>query len=256
MIANKNTLATSTIHWTSKNIERIVQNSTAAETIATKKMSSTIFFAEKVLEERCGQRGRNLQGVALTDNQRRFSNIHYLKPTMDDFRLHADILELGQGTVQEARYVYPLLNIVNALTRTTKTRVMLLRLVQTGQYDLPRGTFVRDSTMSSIRTWNELLRVQQQEERSQGEVDKTSTDNQIVAMNQESDPETNIAEQNLNSCKASMKELQHRKIANQQTISNQREEEEDNTNQRALFIPVQTQGPTKGGGKEQRRRRQ
>ena len=133
---------------------------------------------------------------------------------------------------------------------------MLLRLVQTGQYNLPGGTFVRDSTMSSIRTRNELPRVEQQEERSQDEVDKTSTDNQIVAMNQESNPEANIAEQNLNSCKASMKELQHREIANQQAIGNQREEEEDNTNQRVFFISVQTQSPTKQGRKEQRRRRE
>ena len=107
--------------------------------------------------------------------------------------------------------------------------------------------------ISLIRTWNELLQVKQQKERSQDEVDKTSTDNQIVAMNQESNPEANITEQNLNSCKASMKELQHREIANQQAIGNQQEEEEDNTNQRVFFISVQTQSLSKQEGKEQGR---
>ena len=38
---------------------------------------------------------------------------------------------------------------------------MLLQLVQTGQYDLPGGTYVRDSTMTSVRTWNELIRKEQ-----------------------------------------------------------------------------------------------
>ena len=36
-----------------------------------------------------------------------------------------------------------------------------------------------------------------------------NTDNQIVAMNLESNPGANIAEQNLGSCKVSMKKLQH-----------------------------------------------
>ena len=142
------------------------------------KMFSTIFFVRKVLEEMCGQRVKNLQCVALTDNQGLFSNIHHLKSNVDDFRLHSDILELRQSieqekTVQEVRYVHSSLNIADALTKTTKTGVMLLQLVQTGQYDLPGGTFVRDSTMSSVRTWSELMRVEQQEERSQDEVDKT-----------------------------------------------------------------------------------
>ena len=178
MIINKNTLAASTIHWASKKIERVVHSSAAAETIAMQKMFSTIFFVRKVLEEMCGQRVKNLQCVALTDNQGLFSNIHHLKSNVDELRLHSDILELRQSieqekTVQEVRYVHSSLNIADALTKTTKTGVMLLQLVQTGQYDLPGGTFVRDSTMSSVRTWNELMRVEQQEERSQEEVDKT-----------------------------------------------------------------------------------
>ena len=45
---------------------------------------------------------------------------------------------------------------------------MLLQLVQTGQYDLPGGTFVRDSTMTSVRTWNELIRKEQSMEYEEG----------------------------------------------------------------------------------------
>ena len=47
-----------------------------------------------------------------------------------------------------------------------KLEQCFLQLVQTGQYDLPGGTFVRDSTMTSVRTWNELIRKEQCRERS------------------------------------------------------------------------------------------
>ena len=146
MIINKNTLAASTIHWASKKIERVVHSSAAAETIAMQKMFSTIFFVRKVLEEMCGQRVKNLQCVALTDNQGLFSNIHHLKSNVDDFRLHSDILELRQSieqekTVQEVRYVHSSLNIADALTKTTKTGVMLLQLVQNRSVQLARRDF-------------------------------------------------------------------------------------------------------------------
>ena len=52
-------------------------------------------------------------------------------------------------------------NIADALTKTTKTGEMLLQLVQTGRYDLHGGTQIRDSTMTSVRTWNELLQKEQ-----------------------------------------------------------------------------------------------
>ena len=114
-----------------------------------------------------------MQCVALKDNQGLFSNIHHLKSNVEDYRLQADILELRKSieqekTVQEVRYVHSSLNIADALTKTTKTGAMLLQLVQTGQYDLPGGTYVRDSTMTSVRTWNELIRKEQSMEYEEG----------------------------------------------------------------------------------------
>ena len=94
-----------------------------------------------------------MQCVALTDNQGLFSNNHHLKSNVEDYRLQSDILELRKSIEQEKT----VLNIADALTKTTKTGAMLLQLVQTGHYDLPGGTFVRDSTMTSVRTWNELI---------------------------------------------------------------------------------------------------
>merc|ERR1712142_623029 len=81
---------------------------------------------------------------------------------------------MGQEkTVQEVRYVHPSLNIADALTKSTKTGIMLLQLVQTGQYELPGGTTVGSSTTSSAKTWPELMQVEQQEGRSREETDET-----------------------------------------------------------------------------------
>ena len=115
----------------------MVHSSAAAETIAMQKMFDTIFFVRKVLEEMCGQRVKDLQCVALTDNQGLFSNIHHLKSNVEDYRLHSDILELRQSikekTVQEVRHVHSSLNIADTLTKTTKTGWMLLQLIKTGR---------------------------------------------------------------------------------------------------------------------------
>ena len=134
----------------------------------------------------CGAEVRNLQCVALTDNQGLFSNIHYLKANSEDYRLHADLIELRQNieqekTVQEVRYVHSSLNLADCLTKTTKTGLMLLQVVRTGSYDLPGGTRIRDSTMTAVRTWNELMRVEADEETGPGG-DKTDQGVYLVSV--------------------------------------------------------------------------
>ena len=168
MIQNKETLAAAVIHWSSKKISRVVHSSSAAETLAMQKMFSTIYLVRRILSEMCGNRVNSLQCVALTDNQDLFSNIHHLKCTSEDYRLHSDIIELRQSieqekTVQEVRYVHSSLNLADCLTKVTKSGYMLLQLVRTGWYDTPGGTNIRDSTMTSVRTWNELMRVEMQD---------------------------------------------------------------------------------------------
>ena len=71
---------------------------------------------------------------------------------------------------KKVRYVHSSLNIADYLTKSTKTGVMLLQIVRSGQYDFPGGTRIRDSTMSSVRTWNEFMRIEHQEEESADEI--------------------------------------------------------------------------------------
>ena len=126
-------------------------------------------------------------------------------------------INYGYQTVLEVRYVHSLPNTAGALTKTIKTGAKLLQLVQKSQHNLPTGTFVKESTMSSIRTWNELMRIDQQKERSQDEVDERDTDGQMVA------------------------------------LGNKKEGEGDNTSKRVLFTSVQTQNSTEQEDGEQRR---
>ena len=168
MLVNKHNKAAAVLHWSSKKIERVVHSSTAAETLAMQKMFSTIYLVRRILSEMCGERTKDLQCVALTDNQALFSNLHHIKANSDDYRLQSDIIELRQSieeekTVQEIRYVHSSENIADCLTKTTKSGHMLLQIVRTGQYDLPGGTRVRDSTMTAVRTWNQLMRAEQQD---------------------------------------------------------------------------------------------
>ena len=171
MLQNKTTQAASVLHWASKKITRVVHSSAAAETISMQKMFSTLYFIRRILSEMCGDRVKSLECVALTDNQVLFTNIMHLKTNPEDFRLHSDIIELRQSieqekTVQEVRYVHSSQNLSDCLTKTTKSGHMLLHVVRTGQYELPGGTHIRDTTMSSVRTWNELMRSEEQENSS------------------------------------------------------------------------------------------
>ena len=52
----------------------------------------------------------------------------------------------------------------------------------------------------------------------------SETDNQIISMNLEFDPKANNADQNFESCKASMRKFQHNKTASHQVIGNQPEQ--------------------------------
>ena len=105
-----------------------------------------------------------MQCVALMDNQGLSSYIHHLKSNVEaDRLLQADIFELRKNLeqkkiVQEVRYME---SASNSLTKTAKTGEMLLQLVQTGRYDLPGGTQRRNSTMTSVQTWNKLIRKEQ-----------------------------------------------------------------------------------------------
>ena len=220
-MGKRNMITTLTEQRAHKKIEKSVHNNDVKKTKFMQTKSDTIMPIKKVQEEQGGKGIGNLQYAILANNQEQLSIIHHSKSIADDLRPHELRQKIRQRkTVSKVRYVHSLPNTAGALTKTIKTGAKLLQLVQKSQHNLPTGTFVKESTMSSIRTWNELMRIDQQKERSQDEVDERDTDGQMVA------------------------------------LGNKREGEGDNTNKRVLFTSVQFQSPPEQEDKEQRRRQE
>ena len=166
LLVNKVTAAASVIHWGSKKIERVVSSSLAAETLALQKTSGSLFLARRLLEGICGQEAMKIPCLVLTDSQNLWSCIHNLTSCSDN-RLQADIISIREAihddeTIQEIRYVHRDDMVADCLTKQTNlTGEKLLDIIRSGQYDIPGGAVLRDSTQLSAKTWAELMTAEQ-----------------------------------------------------------------------------------------------
>ena len=165
MLVNKFTSAASIIHYSSKRIDRVVADSTAAETIALQKACSSIYFVKQLLSEMCGKTVEDLQCVVLTDSHNLWSNIHHLKSSADH-RMLGDIINIRQdifdnNVIQEVRFCHGEQNIADSLTKVTKSGQALLNIARSGRYEVPGGTIVRDSTLTATRTYHQLMFAEQ-----------------------------------------------------------------------------------------------
>ena len=169
MIVNKVTSAAAVIYWGSKKIERVVSSSLAAETLALQKTTGSLFLARRLLEGIMGPKANDIPCLVLIDSQNLWSCVHNLTACSDN-RLQADILNIRQSihddaTIQEVRYVHNSQMIADTLTKETNmTGRMLLNVVRSGQYDIPGGAIMRDSTQTATKTWSQLVRAEEEAE--------------------------------------------------------------------------------------------
>ena len=169
---NKVTSAAAVIYWGSKKIERVVSSSLAAETLALQKTTGTLFLARRLLEGIMGPKANDVPCLVLIDSQNLWSCVHNLTACSDN-RLQADILNIRQSihddaTVQEVRYIHNSQMIADTLTKETNmTGRMLLSVVRSGQYDIPGGAIMRDSTQTATKTWSQLIRAEEEENETQ-----------------------------------------------------------------------------------------
>ena len=173
LLVNAKTNAATVLHWTSRKIERVVSSSLAAETLSLQKLSSNMYFVTSLLKEMCGSQIQKMKGLALTDNQDLFACIHNLK-SCDDKRLLSDVINIRQAihedkTIMEVRYVPREEMIADCLTKSTKNCEDLITILRTGQYQIPGGAQLRDSTQLSIKTWQELISAEKEEEQNRAE---------------------------------------------------------------------------------------
>ena len=164
MILNKVSNAAAIIHWSSKKIDRVVASSLHAETLSMHSLLKNMYFARNLGSEIVGDVFKKMPGLILTDNQDLFSCVHNLK-SCEDKRLLADIISIRQAiyedkTISEVRYVESNLMIADCLTKVTKTGKDLIEVVRSGHYSIPGGSTVRDSTLTAVKTWNQLVKAE------------------------------------------------------------------------------------------------
>ena len=157
----------SVLFWASKKIEREVSSSLAAETLALQKLFSTMFYIRQILGKMFGKAAENIPGLALIDNQDLWSTLHHLK-NCEDKRLLADIIQLKQSiiidhTVQEVRYVQSKEMLSDCLTKPGRSAEAFNIVLKTGEYRIPGGNDIRDSTRINVKTWQDLIAAETEE---------------------------------------------------------------------------------------------
>ena len=161
MLVNKFTNKASVLFWASKKIERVVSSSLAAEALALQKLFSTMHYVRQILNQMFGTSAKNIPGLALIDNQDLWSTLHHIK-NCEDKRLLSDIIQLKQGividhTVQEVRYVSSKEMLSDCLTKQGKSAEAFNIVLKSGEYKIPGGCEIRDSTKINVSTWKQLI---------------------------------------------------------------------------------------------------
>ena len=119
-------------------------------------------MVRQILEGLIGNQAKQIPCLALTDSKNLWSCIHNISSCSDP-RLQGDIISIRQAihedkTIQEVRYIHSSQMLADCLTKQTNiTGQMLLNTARSGVYSVPGGTTLRDSTLTSVKTWDQLM---------------------------------------------------------------------------------------------------
>ena len=118
-------------------------------------------YVRQILNQMFGTSAKNIPGLALIDNQDLWSTLHHIK-NCEDKRLLSDIIQLKQGividhTVQEVRYVSSKEMLSDCLTKQGKSAEAFNIVLKSGEYKIPGGCEIRDSTKINVSTWKQLI---------------------------------------------------------------------------------------------------
>ena len=168
LLVNKITNAASILFWSSKKIDRIAASSFHAETLSMSSLIKNMYFVRRLGCEIIGSSFEKVPGLILIDNQDLFSCVHNLK-SCEDKRLLMEIIAIRQAiyldkTVSEVRYVESSQMIADCLTKSSKAGEDLLAVIRQGSYIIPGGNKVRDSTLTAVKTWRQLVEAEKQSE--------------------------------------------------------------------------------------------
>ena len=163
-LVNKKTNSATPITWSSKKIERVVNSSLAAETLAVVKIIGAIFFIKEILKQMYGKECGDIPCLTLTDSKDLYEAVHNVKNT-NDKRLLGDILQIKQamavdGIIEELRHVPSHEMLADSLTKEGVNGEELLNCVRTGILHVRGGLEVLRSKKLETSAWRKLIQAQ------------------------------------------------------------------------------------------------
>ena len=163
-LVNKKTNAATPITWSSKKIERVVNSSLAAETLAVVKTIGVIFFLKEILKQMYGKECGDIPCLTITDSKDLYEAVHNVKNT-NDKRLLGDILQIKQamavdGIIEELRHVPSHEMLADSLTKEGANGEELLNCVRTGILHVRGGFEVLRSKKLEASAWRKLIQAQ------------------------------------------------------------------------------------------------
>ena len=173
-LVNKKTNAATPITWSSKKIERVVNSSLAAETLAVVKTIGVIYFIKEIMKQMYGRVDGDIACVAITDSKDLHEAVHNVKNT-NDKRLLGDILQIKQaiavdGIIEELRHVPSHEMLADSLTKEGANGEELLNCVRTGVIHVTGGLDVVKSKKFEASAWRKLIQAQSVDFKDDGQV--------------------------------------------------------------------------------------
>ena len=121
LIANKKTERACVIGWRSKQIQRVVHSSLAAEAMSVLELFGDLLYTRNILKQMYGKRALEIPTIAITDSNNLWSAVHNIK-AVEDRRLLTTIAELKEAMAldqcaHELRHLPGQFMIANGLTK-------------------------------------------------------------------------------------------------------------------------------------------
>ena len=160
LIANKKTQNACVIGWRSKQLIRVVHSSLGAEAYALLELFGDLKYIKAVLKQMYGTRMLQVPTIALTASRHLPQALHNIKSISDNM-LVGTIVELKEAMAielcaQEVRLFPKEFQLADPLTKHTASAEGLMRVLQTGKFELRGGWEVHKKTVIFSRTWTDL----------------------------------------------------------------------------------------------------
>ena len=160
-LVNSRTGRSLPLSWSSKKIERVVNSSFGAETLAVIKLIGQLFHIQQTLKQMYGKKQGDIKTLVLTDARDLYEAVLSVKSPPE--KLHTpDVLQIKQAIVvekiiTELRLVSKDRMLADPLTKPNKTGEELMTAMRTGYLQVPGGTKIAPPQQLFSSTWAQIV---------------------------------------------------------------------------------------------------